>query len=115
MKDTRDSFAVKMIIVPVTAEARFAAPLPPVTLPGNFTTTYRLADVNGDGLADVTANIGRGAQAGTVQVLLNGGDGALQSPVSFVGTRFGPVAVLDFNGDGAADILAGFSLLLQRP
>ena len=115
LKDTRDSFAVKMIIVPVTAEARFAAPLPPVTLPGNFTTTYRLADVNGDGLADVTANIGRGAQAGTVQVLLNGGDGALQSPVSFVGTRFGPVAVLDFNGDGAADILAGFSLLLQRP
>lgn len=114
LKDTRDSFAVKTIIVPLTAEARFAAPLPAVTLPGNFTTTYRLADVNGDGLADVVAGVGRGSEVSTVQVLLNNGDGTLQSPASFVGTRFGPVAAQDFNGDGAVDLLAGSSLLLQR-
>jgi len=63
-----------------------------------------VADVNGDGLADVVA---ASTGSGNVGVLLGNGDGTLQAAVGF-GAGNGPVslALASFNGDSRADVVA---------
>src|SRR5580698_531682 len=64
-----------------------------------------IADVNGDGRADVIAT---NAGAGDVTVLLGNGDGTVQTPnVGYAtGGRPGtPAIIADMNGDGLADLL----------
>jgi hypothetical protein len=70
---------------------------------GSQPNAVAVADVNGDGRADlVTANLG----SGTVSVLLGNGNGTFQSAVNFaVGNFPSGVAVADVNGDGRADLV----------
>lgn len=66
-------------------------------------------DLDGDGDEDlVTANDGFFAEATTVSVLLNAGDGTFAPQTEyFAGTGPYDVALVDFNGDGALDIASG--------
>ena len=80
----------------------------PVVFPAGGCDYYArpvLADVNGDGLADVVLS-----HSGTVGVLMNNGDGTLAAEVDY--SNFGvanfstnSVAVADVNGDGFPDIV----------
>ena len=64
-----------------------------------------IADVNGDGKADV---ISSNIDGGDVTILLGNGDGTVQEPtIGYVigGYPRNPAIVADFNGDGLPDIL----------
>jgi hypothetical protein len=71
-----------------------------------------IGDLNGDGKLDLaTAN----TTAGTVSVLLNGGDGSLRAKVDYAaGSNPASVAIGDLNGDGNADLVTGARLMLGR-
>ncbi len=73
---------------------------------GNFPYDFDVADVNGDGNADiVTAHVG----SGTVAVLLGDGAGGFAAPTTYnmglTGTGPDTAVVTDVNGDGNADIV----------
>ena len=72
----------------------------------------QLTDDNGDRIANdndkvdlVVANLGRGADRGSVSVLLNNGSGSFNAPISYQ-AGLGPIAVsaADLNLDGFADL-----------
>ena len=65
---------------------------------GTSATSVVVADLNGDGKADVVA----GAQ-NPVHVLLGNGDGTLQSPLRF-GNYGSSIAIADIDGDGNLDL-----------
>jgi hypothetical protein len=71
-----------------------------------------IGDLNGDGKLDLaTAN----TTAGTVSVLLNGGDGSLRAKVDYSsGSNPASVAIGDLNGDGKADLVTAARLMLGR-
>jgi hypothetical protein len=65
-----------------------------------------VADLNGDGLADIAA----ADAGGNISVLLGNGDSTFQTPVNYsAGEGLQSVAVGDFNGDGKADLVAASS------
>ena len=69
-----------------------------------------IADLNGDGKPDVVTANSR-FETGTVSVLLNRGDGSLQSSVDYAtdqGTH--SVAVADLTGDGTPDLATANSI-----
>ena len=60
-----------------------------------------VADFNGDGRSDVLEQ-----GTGTMLVLLSNGDGTFQAPISSPSIQsLGPVASIDLNGDGKADVV----------
>jgi VCBS repeat protein/PASTA domain-containing protein len=71
-----------------------------------------VGDLNADGKPDlVTANV----TAGTLSVLLNGGNGRLGATVDYpAGSRPSSVAIGDVNGDGKADLVTGNAVMLGR-
>lgn len=84
---------------------------------GHLGETFVMADVNCDGLPDaVTAGWGGRSydRTGDIHILLGNGDGRFRSggTIEFgPGSRPDAVAIGDFNGDGAADIVASVSSL----
>jgi len=85
--------------------------LPAVTYDsgGSYPASVAVADVNGDGKADLlVANKGTGgAVSGTVSVLLGNGDGTFQAAVSYGcgGSFTTSVVAGDVNGDGKLDLV----------
>jgi uncharacterized protein YjdB len=77
-------------------------------LAGNGVSAVAIADVNGDGKADLVVT---NYYDGTVSVLLGNGDGTFQSPLTFAaGKNPLAVAIGDFNRDGIPDVaVADFS------
>jgi hypothetical protein len=75
---------------------------------GNGNSSVAVADLNGDGVADlVVTNAGNldSGQGGNVAVLLGKGDGTFQMAQSYAAAVIPKaVAVGDFNGDGKADL-----------
>jgi FG-GAP-like repeat/Bacterial Ig-like domain (group 3) len=71
---------------------------------GSIPYTVTVADVNGDGIADlITGNAG----SNTASVFLGNGDGTFAAPLSPpIGTNPVGAAVADFNGDGIPDLAA---------
>jgi hypothetical protein len=77
---------------------------------GYYPASVALADLNGDGHADlVVANycaVNSSCVNGVVNVLLGNGDGTFQSPVGYVtGAEATSVAIGDLNGDGYPDLV----------
>ncbi len=86
---------------------------PAVSYPVNGvdTVTVDVADINGDGFADVVVGswwTGPNTGVGAIEVLLAKGDGTLLPPVSqsFVGSGPQVVAFRDINGNGKLDLVA---------
>lgn len=70
-----------------------------------YPAAVTIADVNGDGKADI---ISTNYFSSDVTVLLGNGDGTVQEPTigyAIGGHPYAPAIVADFNGDGLADIL----------
>jgi len=84
---------------------------------GYFANSLAVADLNGDGKADVavahacaaTTQIGNCPEQAPIGVLLGNGDGTLQPPIMYrSGGEIGrSVAVADLNGDGRPDLVTG--------
>lgn len=87
-------------------------PAVPFNAGGEATSQVAVADVNGDGKADlvvVIGNAGGGSleSKGLVGVLLGNGDGTFQTAVTYATEGYNPssVAVADLNADGKPDIV----------
>ena len=73
---------------------------------GSYPTAVAIADVNGDGKADILVPHNSG-----IGVMLGNGDGRFQPPVNYYGGGSGyPFAVGDLNGDGYPDIAVAGSI-----
>jgi len=84
----------------------FPAGVSGVTAP----TGVAVADLNGDGRADIVVASSSGCcpWSGGIGVLMNGGSGTFQPPVYYAdpaGVDTGQVAIADLNGDGRADVV----------
>jgi hypothetical protein len=82
----------------------------PYYLSGVDTVTVTVADLNGDGNADVVVGswyTAINSGPGMIEVLMARGDGSLQPPISYGFVGLGPayVAARDVNGDGNPDLL----------
>src|SRR5258708_8315896 len=74
---------------------------------GTQPSAARIADLNGDGIADIVAPNPNSStlNANTVSVLLGNGDGTFQSQVEYAtGEAPYDVAIADFNADGKLDL-----------
>jgi uncharacterized protein (TIGR03437 family) len=82
---------------------------PRVTTPLSLVVTYvSLADLNGDGNADLILSFGNAPGAGSTYDLayaLSNGDGTFQAPVHFAAPNPAAIQIADFNGDGRPDLL----------
>jgi Bacterial Ig-like domain (group 3)/FG-GAP-like repeat len=81
---------------------------------GLETGEVAVADVNGDGAADLvlTSNCQLFTCAGgTITLLLNNGDGTFK-PFTTLSDSKGPVAIADMNGDGHPDLVTGSGVML---
>ena len=98
---------------------KFSAPVNYTLQSGSNATGIALGDLNGDGKKDVVTS-GPGAQStGTVDVVLNNGNGTLGQQRSYpIGGNPGGssntqtssgLVTSDFNGDGKLDVAAAFS------
>jgi hypothetical protein len=83
---------------------------------GDYAASVAVADLNGDGKADVVvANCGSGGNCGmspgSVGVLLGNGDGTFQTAVAYSSGGYGAVSVAlaDVNRDGKPDVLVANS------
>jgi FG-GAP-like repeat/Abnormal spindle-like microcephaly-assoc'd, ASPM-SPD-2-Hydin len=76
---------------------------------GGNTQNLAVGDFNKDGKLDLITSINGGFNAGSsVSVLLGNGDGTFSSPLLLAANQApGQLAVVDFNGDGNPDWIAG--------
>jgi hypothetical protein len=90
-------------------DGTFRAPLQ-FNAGGGDVLKVTIADVNGDGHADVIAAHGSSSGTSQIAILLGNGDGTLKSPTQLpeTFTNFKGFDLADFNRDGRQDLLVGF-------
>ena len=102
-RDGKDDVAVSAAVFLSNGDGTFQSPICNTAATPNV-----VADFNHDGIPDLASISSNGVYSYGTSIYLGKGDGTFQSPITFQSSlnpaQGGPLAAIDFNGDGKIDL-----------